>query len=155
MSFLFLIYIFLLYFSSFETDAQTAIEKLNGTMFRGRKLVLELGLKKERKGKNKLAAETTEDNNEQITKSQEEEEQKEIEPKKTPEDKKLATKSNIKVSQDTSSVTTADINHIKRSRQVLVFGVPTDLNKKHFRAIAVKGRKTEVELLKEVCIYAS
>jgi hypothetical protein len=39
---------------------------------------------------------------------------------------------------------------VKGSRQVLVFGVSTDLNKKHFRAVAVKGRKTDVDILKEV-----
>lgn len=42
---------------------------------------------------------------------------------------------------------------VKRSRQVLVFGVPVDMNKKQFRAIATKAfRKTDVDLLKEVCV---
>lgn len=63
---------------------------------------------------------------------------------------KAATK---KTSNDASEAKKADAAAaavVKGSRQVLVFGVSTDMNKKHFRAVAVKGRKIDVDILKEV-----
>lgn len=40
---------------------------------------------------------------------------------------------------------------IKRSRQILVFGIPVDINKKAFKMTVSKiSKKTDVELIKEV-----
>lgn len=115
---------------------------MQGHTFRGRKLKLELGLKKEREKKPKGDKATAEEHAaaplKEAVPAQKPEVQKEQKPAKAA--KQVANKE-----------AAAEESHIKRSRQVLVFGVPVDLNKKQFRAITTKGfRKTEVDLLKEV-----
>lgn len=135
-------------YSALESDAKLAIEKLQGNMFHGRKIILELGHKKERKGRSKEAAD------------KEAAETGETEPTEAPEatpvkaDKaalKKEKKEAAKARQDKIDECSVGGDSIKKSRQVLVFGIPMDINKKHFRALATReSKKTDVDLLKEV-----
>lgn len=125
-------------YSALEADAHTAIEKLQGFKLRGRKLILELGLKKERKPKDKTLTNETDADAAVVAP-----ETKAQKPEKVPKAAPAVTQAGTEAASSEPTV--------KRSRQVLVFGVSMDVNKKHFRAIGTKGhRKTEVELLKEV-----
>lgn len=104
--------------------------------------MLELGVKKERKVKGKL----TEGVSETVT---------EVLQPTTTTTTHLKSDKIVKTSarEVAAAAAAADAAHVKRSRQVLVFGVSVDVNKKQFRAIATKGfRKTDVDLLKEVLI---
>lgn len=141
--------------SALESDANVAIEKLQGQLFHGRKLILELGLKKERVGKNKEKANAE-------GAEVESEEQTKVEPVKpdaaAKKDKKAAAKAKVEAAAPAAD--THD-GSVRKSRQVLIFGIPMDITKKQFRAISTRGyKKTEVDLLKEVhniiqCNYRS
>lgn len=130
--------------SALESDAKLAIEKLQGHVFHGRKIILELGHKKERKGRSKETADQDATDTGDV----------EATPVKVKVDNaanKKEKKERAKAMQDKSDECSVGGDSIKKSRQVLVFGIPMDINKKHFRALATKGfRKTEVDLLKEV-----
>ena len=114
------------------------MEKFHGYSFQGRKLSLEFGVKKEDNYKRK-ASQT--DGNEQI---------------ETPSASISSTKwenpSKEKEGLDFGESANGDKPHINRSRQILVFGVPVDVNKKQFKLIISKvARKgSEVELIKQV-----
>lgn len=126
--------------SALESDANLAIEKLQGTTFHGRKLILELGFKKERVGRNKEASTGAEDG---------ETEEKATE--ETTESTKATGKKEAKAKPVVAAVPAGDHDgSVRKSRQVLIFGIPMDVTKKHFRAISTRGyKKTEVDLLKE------
>ena len=102
--------------------------------------MLELGVKKERKVKGKHTDdEPAETNVDELTTAV-----SVNKPSKTNKETKT-----IASSKDEASL--AAESSVKRSRQVLVFGVSVDVNKKQFRAMATKAfRKTDVDLLKEV-----
>lgn len=107
---------------------------------------MELGHKKERKGRSKDV------DREATTEVIQMETTTESEVQEDNSDNKKQQKKHSKAKQDKSdecSVVGGD--SIKKSRQVLVFGIPVDINKKHFKALATRGfKKTEVDLLKEV-----
>jgi hypothetical protein len=145
-------------YSALAQDAATAIEKLQGSQFHGRKLMLELGHKKERTGRNKTAEKEATGDAEAADAEEGGEVEKEEEGDASAS--KPARKQQTKTPKAPKAVLTAEEAQaeretvemgIKKSRQVLIFGVSMDVNKKHFKALGVKAsRKTEVELLKEV-----
>lgn len=144
--------------SALEDDATTAIAKLQGKEVRGRPLKLELGLKKDRK----------------LTKNAAGNDLKEVKPVPAVETKasrkavKPAAKEEVeeavKEEEDAAQPAAVDAPaaaegdekgtpeevHIKRARQILVFGVPVDVSKKVFKMALTKvSRKVEVELVKQ------
>jgi RNA recognition motif-containing protein len=155
-------------YSALAQDAATAIEKLQGSQFHGRKLMLELGHKKERTGRNKTAEKEATGDAEaaepevggEVEKEGEEgdasaaskpthKQQQQQQLTKTPKTPKTP-KAVLTAEEAQAERETVEMG-IKKSRQVLIFGVSMDVNKKHFKALGVKAsRKTEVELLKEV-----
>lgn len=117
-------------------------------MLHGRKIKLETGVKKER---------TSKKDNTTIEAANVEE------PKEENEAPVVPVKTHTKVIKSVSSDTTVAVSggdsesvepseaSIKKSRQILVFGIPTDINKKAFKmAVSKLSRKADVELIKEV-----
>ena len=121
-----------------EADAKAAIEKLQGHTFHGRKLILELGLKKERVGRNK--------ENNADAEGDAEAEKEEVAPETVEaKDKKV-----VKAKPVVGAAPSDHDGSVRKTRQLLIFGIPVDITKKHFRALATRGsKKTEVDLLKE------
>ncbi len=124
-----------------EEDANSAIEKFQGYLFQGRKLSLEFGVKKEDNHKRKASTVNQTDGNEQIET-----------PSASINSTKCENSSKEKEALAFGESENGDKPHINRSRQILVFGVPIDVNKKQFKLIISKvARKgSEVELIKQV-----
>eukprot|EP01034_Spumella_vulgaris_P022073 gene22073-28168_t len=119
-------------------------------MLHGRKIKLETGVKKER---------TSKKDTQSAVEATEEQESEEKPP--APVVTKVHTK-DTKVTKSVESVTAAAVGEsepaveaaseasIKKSRQILVFGIPVDINKKAFKMSVSKiSRKADVELIKE------
>jgi RNA recognition motif-containing protein len=122
-----------------EADAEQACEKLNGTFMKSRQLQLDFGIKKERKKKGKNKEELLEVSPEKEMESDSEEEP----------DKEEAEQTEQKVGGDQKEADSSDL-HVSHSRQIAVFGVPLDINKKIFKSVLQKiSRKAFVELVKE------
>lgn len=118
------------------------MEKLQGSSLHGRKMKLELGVKKERLTKKEREA----------AKAEPTSTVKKPEVKAPKETKKPVAKA--EASEDAEEDGADDgTGHIKKSRQILVFGVPVDISKKAFKmAMSKISKKSEVELIKEVCL---
>ena len=106
---------------------------------------MELGLKKERVGRNKEKNATSDDAAAESEVPQTEEATAETTDK---QEKKV-----VKAKPVPAAAPASDVHDgtVRKSRQVLIFGIPMDITKKHFRAISTRGyKKTEVDILKEV-----
>lgn len=110
-----------------------AFTKLQGSALKGRKLHLDYGIKKEnlkRKSKHDVK-----DNEDRPTVDEE-----------TPS----GVEEKVEVSPEEKEMSDSD-DHVNHSRQIVVFGIPIDVNKKIFKSVLQKvSRKAVVELLKEV-----
>ncbi len=113
--------------SALEEDCATALEKFQGYLLDGREISLDYFTKRviEGKEKTKPVSSNTEVSNEKEVTGDEL-------PENNTEDK-------------------ADGSHIRHSRQILVYGVPIDVNKKIFKSVLSKHAKNViVELIKQV-----
>lgn len=113
--------------SALEEDCATALEKFQGYLLDGREISLDYFTKRvvEGKEKTKPVSSNTEVSNE-----------KEVTGDELPEN---------------NTEDTADGSHIRHSRQILVYGVPIDVNKKIFKSVLAKHAKNViVELIKQV-----
>eukprot|EP01031_Cornospumella_fuschlensis_P031851 gene31851-38512_t len=148
---------------SLESDANEALTTLQGKMLNGRALKLDMGLKKERKsGKNKEnksnPADLSEESNiasEVLVEPEQAGEKKESKKRKLVE-KVEKDDDGEEVKTDTKNTGGKDGDHISRSRQLVVFGVPIDVNKKDLLyALNKFSRHIKVELLKEDDEYSN
>jgi RNA recognition motif-containing protein len=132
---------------SLAEDAAAAIEKLQGSLFRGRKLILELGLKKERttskikqqKQRREEEGGKGEEKGDDAVADADAEVEAEVEeevPAETAAEaavkrkaKFLAEKGEKQVARDVQAAS------VRRSRQLLIFGIPIDLNKRGFKTL--------------------
>lgn len=128
------------------------MKSLNGTTLDGRKLKLELGVKKERLTKKDREAAAANKATESAS-TPAKEVKPANEPKPAKESKKPAANTVVKDEEKAEEEEFEDgSGHIKKSRQILVFGVPVDISKKAFKmAMSKISKKSEVELIKEVC----
>ncbi|KAJ1426425.1 hypothetical protein B484DRAFT_480150, partial [Ochromonadaceae sp. CCMP2298] len=149
---------------SLAEDAAAAIEKLQGSLFRGRKLILELGLKKERTTskikQQKQRREEEGGEGEEKGDDAEADADAEVEAEAEVEEEvpaetaaEAAVKKKAKFlaeKEEKQAARDAQAASVRRSRQLLIFGIPIDLNKRGFKTLALRGHpKTECELLKE------
>lgn len=131
--------------SALEEDAQAAIAKFQNHSFQGRNIKLELGLKKEndpKKRKRERESLATQDSSVTAVK------EADAKPKATlkiPSKPEAAVKSKeIVASEETEQ------ESINRGRQVIVFGIPIDVNKRIFSRVLDKiVRKVSVEFITE------
>lgn len=134
-----------------EDDAKEALARFQGYELHGRKISLEFGIgstdRKKRKSEEDVKTGETPSTVENAVKNVVQKKAKvEIVPSQ-PESKKVA--NNNDGIDDESADSTSD-DHVKPSRQLLVFGIPTDVNKKDFKLILFKySRKSSVDLIKE------
>ncbi len=137
-----------------EDDALTALEKLQGHVLHGRKLKLESGVKKDRNAKKDVVENVAITDGvvaDTANKTVKQSENAVRSPKVVVAAVEVTNSANDDVSKSAAEVTTETHESIKKSRQILVFGVPVDVNKKAFKmAISKISKKAEVELIKEV-----
>jgi hypothetical protein len=125
------------------------MEKLQGHMLHGRKIKLETGVKKERTSKKENTSVEEID-----AQPKDEKTETAIPPVKTHTKviKSVNSDTTVAAADESESMEPSEAS-IKKSRQILVFGIPTDINKKAFKmAISKLSRKADVELIKEVFV---